>query len=384
MAKIRILIVDDAVVVRRLLSETLAHDPDIEVVGVAANGRIALQKIPQCTPDLVTLDVEMPEMDGLATLRELRRDYPVLPVIMFSTLTERGATATLDALTLGASDYVTKPANVGSVAAAIERIRAEMVPKIKGLCRRDKAMAIPAGAAPAKASPAPSANTAATALPRATGTPRRAALNLGRTIDVVAIGVSTGGPNALADLIPAIDAALGVPILITQHMPAVFTRFLAERLNQKAPFTVVEGADDMVVKPGEVYVAPGDFHMTVKRVGRDVRIALNQDPPENSCRPAVDVMMRSMPAIYGSRILAVILTGMGQDGLRGCELIREAGGRVIVQDEASSVVWGMPGFVARAGLAEAVLPLPDMARGISAIVSGVAARPALTLAGART
>src|SRR5262245_359492 len=313
MPKIRVLVVDDAVVIRRLVSDVLNAEPDFEVAGAAANGRIALQKIPQCNPDVVTLDIEMPEMDGLATLRELRRQYPVLPVIMFSTLTERGATATLDALTLGASDYVTKPANVGSVAAAIERIRAEMVPKIKGLCRRQD----PAAAAPPKVSlvPPPAAPIPKAPITARPATLAPAALTLGRAVDVVAIGVSTGGPNALADLIPALDANLGVPILITQHMPAVFTRFLADRLNQKAPFTVVEGADGMAVRPGEVYVAPGDFHMTVRRAGRDVTLALNQAPPENSCRPAVDVMMRSMPAVYGSRVLAVILTGMGQDGL---------------------------------------------------------------------
>ncbi len=370
MPKLRILIVDDAVVVRKLLSETLANEPDIEVAGVAANGRIALQKIPQCNPDLVTLDIEMPEMDGLQTLREIRKSYPALPVLMFSTLTERGAAATLDALTLGASDYVTKPANVGSVAVAIERIRAEMVPKIKALCRRDPEPP------PARPRPAPRPCTPA-ARPAPMGGPSLLAAATG--IGVVSIGVSTGGPNALAELMPSLPQALGVPVLITQHMPPMFTRFLAERLNEKCALTVREGAHGMVIRPGEAYVAPGDFHMTLARAGGEVRLALNQDPPESSCRPAVDVMMRSVVALYGARTLAVILTGMGQDGLRGCELVREAGGRVLAQDEATSVVWGMPGFVTRAGLADAVLPLSLLASAITSSVQGRAGRALLSI-----
>ncbi len=342
MSKLRVLIVDDAVVVRRILTDALGDDPEIEVVS-AANGRIALAKIPQVNPDLITLDMEMPEMDGIATLKEVRKAYPKLPVIMFSTLTERGAAATLDALTAGANDYVTKPANVGSVACAIARIKSELIPKIKSLCLKHQ----PAAPA-APTSPAPARLTAK---PVATGS---------GPVDVVAIGVSTGGPNALSALMPALTKQLNVPVVIVQHMPPIFTKLLADRLSEQAGYPILEGAQGMPLKPGQAYLAPGGSHMVVTKDGAGVHVSINTDPPENSCRPAVDVLFRSVASVYGPRALGVILTGMGSDGLRGCEHIREAGGQVIVQDEASSVVWGMPGYVARAGLAQQVLPLDQI------------------------
>jgi two-component system, chemotaxis family, protein-glutamate methylesterase/glutaminase len=337
MRKIRVLIVDDAVVIRRLVSDILSSDPEIEVVGTAANGSIGLAKIPQVNPDLITLDIEMPGMSGLETLAELRKTYPVLPVVMFSTLTERGASATLDALALGASDYVTKPANVGSVSAAQQAVRDTLVPKIKGLCARLLPQAFPPAPLPA---------------PRAPLVPRP-----GARIDALVIGVSTGGPNALAELVPQLPATLGVPVLIVQHMPPVFTKLLAERLDAKAPLRVAEGRTGELVVPDVAWIAPGGDHMVVARDGVSIRLRLNQDPPRNSCRPAVDPLFESAAEVWGAGTLAVVLTGMGQDGLRGCEAVREAGGHVLIQDEASSVVWGMPGAVARAGLADATLPL---------------------------
>jgi two-component system chemotaxis response regulator CheB len=392
-ARTRVLVVDDAVVVRRMLTDVLSAEADIEVSGVAANGKIALQKIAQGLPDVVTLDVEMPEMDGLATLREIRKTWPKLPVIMFSTLTERGAAATLDALALGASDYVTKPANVGSVTAAIAKIREELVPKVRALA----GVPPPSGGAPAARPPgspaAPGAAASGAAAPsgapgagaagsRPLGTMSWASAALasggarpgqsfGATSaaarigaerpSIVAIGVSTGGPNALAALLPALPGDLPVPVVIVQHMPPMFTRLLAERLHTQSKLTVVEGQAGMVLQAGTVYIAPGDFHMELQASGASVLLRLVQTPPENSCRPAVDVLFRSVARTYGARVLGVILTGMGQDGLRGCETIHEAGGRVVVQDEATSIVWGMPGFVARAGLAEKVLPLDTIA-----------------------
>jgi len=374
MARIRVLIVDDAVVVRRLVSDALAVDPDIEVVGTAANGRIALQKIPQVNPDILTMDVEMPDMNGIETVRALRKLYPALPVIMFSTLTERGGAATFDALAAGASDYVTKPANVGSVALAQQRVRDDLIPRIKTLVGRKAAPPPPAPRPVAVMPPAP--RPMVRMIP---GDTRPA---------VVAIGVSTGGPNALASLMPALPADLRVPIVIVQHMPPMFTRLLAERLNATSPLTVREAAHGMSVTPGTVTIAPGDFHMVLERHGTDVRVALNQAPPENSCRPAVDPLFRSVVTLYGARTLGVILTGMGQDGLRGCEGIREAGGTVLAQDEESSVVWGMPGFVTRAGLPDKVLPLSEMAAEITRRVSGMAtgwgAAPALASREARS
>ncbi len=350
MPKIRVLVVDDAVVVRKIVTDVLAADPEIEVVGTAANGRLALSKIAQLNPDLVTLDIEMPELDGLQTLVELRKTHRRLPVIMFSTLTERAASATLDALARGASDYVTKPSNVGSVGLAQERIREELIPKIKALC------GVKAPAAPAKAA-APAVKPAAT--------PARPALftrpALPTRVDILAIGVSTGGPNALAAVIPALPAEYPIPVVIVQHMPPVFTRFLAERLNASSPLTVKEGEEGAVVEPGTVWLAPGNYHMALRKDGDKVRLVLNQEAPENSCRPAVDPLFRSVAQLYGNRALGLILTGMGHDGLAGSETIRAAGGTVLAQDEASSVVWGMPGAVAGAGLADAILPLDKVA-----------------------
>ncbi len=342
MPKIRVLVVDDAVVVRRMVTDILSADPELEVVGVAANGRLALAKLDQLAPDLVTLDIEMPEMDGLETLVELRKLRPRLPVIMFSTLTERGASGTLEALARGASDYVTKPANVGSVTIAQARIREELIPKIKALCgrvSRPKPAVVPP-AAPPRVAPRPLI-------------PVRP--------EILAIGVSTGGPNALAEVIPALPAAFPLPVVIVQHMPPVFTRFLAERLNSTAALTVREGEDGALVEPGTVWIAPGNFHMVLRADGDRVRLALTQGPPENSCRPAVDPLFRSVAELYGARSLGVVLTGMGHDGMRGAEAIRAAQGQVLAQDEATSVVWGMPGAVVGAGLADRVLPLSQMA-----------------------
>jgi two-component system chemotaxis response regulator CheB len=342
--RIRILIVDDAVVVRRMVSDVLASDPELEVVGTAASGSIALQKIAQVNPDLVTLDVEMPGLSGIETLVELRKRHPMLPVIMFSTLTERGATTTLDALAAGASDYVTKPANVGSVSAAIQAVRESLIPKIKTLCWR---------VAPETKRPVSIRAAAAARATSEGGGPSR--------IDVLTIGTSTGGPNALNALLPALPGEFPLPILIVQHMPPVFTRILADRLSGKCGFPVSEAKHGDEVRPGQAWIAPGDHHMVLAREGRSLRIRLNQDTPENSCRPAVDPLFRSVAQVYGDRALAVVLTGMGYDGRRGAEAIRGAGGSVIAQDEATSVVWGMPGSVVEAGFANAVLPLDGIA-----------------------
>jgi two-component system chemotaxis response regulator CheB len=345
MSTIRVLVVDDSVVVRRMVSDTLKADPRLEVVGVAANGRIGLQKIPQVNPDVVTLDIEMPILDGLATLKELRRTWPRLPVIMFSTLTARGAEATLEALSLGASDYVTKPANVGSVSLAQERIREDLVPRIIALCARG---ATAPAVKPSVSAPLP---------PR----PPRVPGLRSEPVDVVAIGVSTGGPNALAKILPDLPADFPAPIVIVQHMPPLFTKFLADRLSAASRLRVREGVAGGVLEPGAVWIAPGNFHMIVERTGDVVSLGLHQEPQENSCRPSVDVLFRSVAEVYGSRSLSVVLTGMGQDGLRGAQTLHAAGATILAQDEATSVVWGMPGFVANAGLASAVLPLESIA-----------------------
>lgn len=373
--KIRVLVVDDAVVVRKLVTDVLAADPEIEVAGIAANGRIALQKIAQLAPDIVTLDIEMPEMDGLETIREIRKTWPALPVIMFSTLTERGATATLEALSRGASDYVTKPANVGSVLAAQRQVRDDLIPKLKAFCAgvlqtpRDAIVRV----APVVR------NTPLFVPPVETGAPRL-------PVGLLVIGSSTGGPNALAAIIPQLVAEFPVPVVIVQHMPPVFTRLLAERLMATSKLKVYEATDGARPVPGTVFIAQGNHHLVFKREDNVVSLQLTQDAPEHSCRPAVDVTFRSAAALFGSRVLGVMLTGMGQDGVIGSAAIREAGGQVIVQDEATSVVWGMPGNVARAGLANAIVPLNgivseiaqrvDAGRAMKGSRSATAVRPA--------
>lgn len=357
MPKIRVLVVDDSVVMRRMISDVLERDPQLEVVGVAANGRIALQKIPQVNPDLLTLDVEMPELDGVTTVRELRKTYPRLPVIMFSTLTLRGAETTLDALSAGANDYVTKPANLGSVTEGLQRLEGELIPRIKAHCRH---------LLPAEQPPLPPVLPVRTPPPGTAATiPKHSLAVPAARVAALCIGTSTGGPNALADVFTALRSQpLRLPILVVQHMPPLFTKMLAERLAAISGLPFHEGEDGQTVEPGHAYLAPGGKHMIVRREGTQVRVRLNEEPPENSCRPAVDVLFRSAVETYGAGVLGVIMTGMGQDGLRGCQLIREHGGRVLAQDEATSVVWGMPSYVVHAGLAEAVLPLPQLAPGI--------------------
>jgi len=347
MKKAKVLVVDDAMLIRRMVTDVLAADPAIEVVGEAINGRVALQKIAQLSPDLVTLDVEMPEMNGLQTLKEIRKTHPRLPVIMFSAVTERGAADTLEALHYGASDYVTKPAGAGGRDLAHARIREDLVPKIKSLCRL--ATGLPgAGAKKAGASRAPAPFTL-----RALG-PMISA-------DVVAISQSTGGPAALGEIAAKLPPEFRAPLIVVPHMAQMFTKFFAERLASQTRLRVVEPVNDQIAEPGVIYVAPGDFHLTVHRRNGAVVFALDQNPPQHAHRPAADVLLRSVAHTYGSRALALVLTGMGQDGLIGCEEITAAGGRVIVQDEPTSVVWEMPGLVARAGLADSVLPLGELA-----------------------
>ena len=344
--KIRVLVVDDSAVARMLVSTVLSDDPILEVVGVAANGQIALAKIPHLIPDLVTLDIEMPVMDGLETLVVLRKDYPNIPVIMFSSLTERGAAVTVEALALGACDYVSKPSNAGSSDEARLQLRDSLVPKIKAVCGVTREVT----------------TQSSQKWERQRTQPKE-------KIEIVAIGSSTGGPVALERVITKLPAAFPVPIVIVQHMPPLFTRSLADRLSTKSHIQFEEGTPGAQLASGKGWIAPGDFHMQLSDKGETPSIELNQGPPKNSCRPAVDVLFQSVVQRYGSGVLAIILTGMGQDGLLGCEMISNAGGQIVVQDEASSVVWGMPGAVAEAGFADRVLPLKGIAEEIVARVT---------------
>lgn len=340
--QIRVLVVDDSALVRRLVTTALGQAADIEVIGVARDGLEAVSRVDELKPDVVTLDIEMPHLDGLGALTRIREKHPRLPVIMFSTLTERGATATLDALSRGASDYVTKPSNTGQIADGIAAVRDQLVPRIRALAGLRKLT--PGAGGP---------------IVRRTRPPAP-----GPAVDALLVGCSTGGPDALARLLPCLPADLGVPVLVVQHMPPVFTAMLAQRLDKLSPLQVREAADGDEVRPGEVLIAPGDHHLRIRRSAGTVRAVLDQGPQENFCRPAVDVLFRSALEVYGAGALVTVLTGMGQDGLAGTRQLAAAGAPVLVQDEESSVVWGMPGAVAGAGLADDVLPLEELANRI--------------------
>jgi two-component system chemotaxis response regulator CheB len=345
MSKIRVLVVDDSIVVRKVITTELNGEPDIEVIGTASNGSIALQRLTQLNPDLVILDIEMPDMDGLTALRRMRQTHPKTRVIMFSSLTEKGAKETLEALALGASDYFAKPTGAGGLAETQRLIRESLAPSIRALCPLKSV-----GSAALSGSLLPS---------RGTDTFARSTARLDR-VDIVAIGASTGGPNALADLFATLPADFPVPIVIVQHMPPMFTKLLGERLARLSPIGTSEATGGEELLPRRALIAPGDQHMVVVRDGLKNRVMLHREPPENSCRPAVDPLFRSVASLYGPRSLGVILTGMGKDGLRGSQAIDTAGGQILAQDEASSVVWGMPGFVAKAGIADKVLPLSEI------------------------
>jgi two-component system chemotaxis response regulator CheB len=355
---IRVLVVDDSVVVRKIVTDVLSEDPAITVVGTAVNGRAALAKIEALKPDVITMDIEMPEMNGIEAVQAIRAKKLRTPIIMFSTLTERGASATLDALSAGANDYVTKPANVGSVQASMESVRAQLVPRIRALTGRPAAPAPEPG--PASARPgAPASAVLASRQPPAVPAPA-----VRKKPAVLVIGSSTGGPEALAKVLPLLPATLAVPVLLVQHMPPVFTTQFAARLDRLCALRVVEATDGAPVQPGTVHLAPGDFHLTVSSVARAQRTSLNKGAPENFCRPAVDVLFRSAVQAYDGAVLSVVLTGMGSDGRTGTGLVRASGGTVLAQDQATSVVWGMPGAVATAGYADEVLPLASVAEAI--------------------
>jgi two-component system chemotaxis response regulator CheB len=301
---------------------------------------MALDRVDQLNPDLITLDIEMPEMDGLVMLQELRRSGNAIPVVMFSTLTERGASATLEALSLGADDYVTKASNAGSLDVSLANLRQELTPKIRQFFKF-------AGFREAAAAPRASIPVRATVHSHAE---RRA----------VAIGVSTGGPAALARIVPQFPPAFPLPVFVVQHMPPLFTRLLAERLDSLTPLAVQEAADGQCVQPGNIYVAPGDRHMRVAGSPARALIALDQSAPLNSCRPAVDALFSSLADVYGPAVVAAVLTGMGHDGTSGAQRLAACGAYLVAQDEESSVVWGMPGSVVHAGVANEILPLDQL------------------------
>ena len=360
--KIAVLIVDDSTVMRRILATALTKDPEIEIVGFATNGEEAIQAVKKLNPQAVTMDIEMPVMDGITALKEIRKFAPRLPIIMFSTLTQAGARAAIDALMSGASDYVGKPAASLGMEEAFSVLNQTVIPKIKGLVRRsqssskllDKEVISDIKIQSERHVAAGGAKVSLSALQAR-----------GKEVEAVCIGISTGGPVALVKLFEDLNRPVSFPIFIVQHMPPMFTSVLAQRLNSMGKLPVVEAQHDQKVEPGNVYIAPGGLHMNLKKLPLgNIVISLEDTPPENSCKPAVDVLLRAVARIYGANSLSIIMTGMGQDGLKGVREIRTAGGGVCVQDQESSVVWGMPGAIVHEGLHQKVLPLSQIAHEI--------------------
>ena len=359
---IRVMVVDDSAVIRGLISSMLEAEAGVRVVASCANGLAAVQMVPRADPDVVILDIEMPVMDGITALPRIIQARPGTNVIIASTLSQRNAEISLQALALGAADYIPKPeaAHIGS---GVE-FKRELIEKVRLFGHRSIAKRAnqphPAPATSAPAQPHLVGHAAAAPRPPIAKTPvalrRAGALKP----QILAIGSSTGGPQALNAFLKDMPMAIGVPIVITQHMPPTFTSILAQHVGKASGWPAREAQDGETIQAGNIYVAPGDHHMLIDRKGLHSVVRLTKDPPENFCRPAVDPMLRSLAQAYGARILTVILTGMGSDGCKGAEQVVAAGGTVIAQDEESSVVWGMPGAVATAGLCSAVLPLSEL------------------------
>lgn len=353
---IKVILVDDSVIIRGFYRRMLASEPDIEVVADAGNGEQAVERLRRTPADVMILDVEMPVMDGLAAIPHLLTVQPDLKIIMSSTLTARNAEISVKAMSAGACEYVQKPSAKGEIATE-QSFRRDLMEKVRhlGVARRRAAQDAD------RPIPVPARTTASVSWARSRAD--EVALRTPGTLrpQVIAIGSSTGGPQALQTVLAALNPRIGLPVVVTQHMPAAFTRILAEHLDRKTAWSCREAADGDALVPGEVLVAPGGFHMLVKVVDGGHVVTMNQDPPENFCRPAVDPMFRSVAGVFGGHVLAIILTGMGTDGTQGAKVIIEKGGTVIAQDEETSVVWGMPGSAAAAGTCSAVLPLPGIA-----------------------
>jgi two-component system chemotaxis response regulator CheB len=354
----RVVVVDDSAIIRGLLARTLESDPEIAVVETVSNGQLAIAAVKRSAPDVVVLDIEMPVMDGLTALPEIMKADPQVKVIMASTLTLRNADISLRALALGAADYIPKPTSAGDISQGYD-FKRDLIAKVKALGAARRASGPPG---------TPTRRPAAGLAPAVAGQPpsvyRGASIKLREAPSivpaVVAIGSSTGGPQALFQLLPALAKDVRQPILITQHMPATFTTILADHIQKLTGRPCAEAVDGEPLVAGKIYVAPGNYHMLVAPGDGGNVIRLTQTPPENFCRPAVDPMLRSLAQVFGRNVLAVILTGMGQDGLKGGEAVVAAGGAVIAQDAATSVVWGMPGAVATAGICSAVLPIQEI------------------------
>lgn len=374
---IRVLICDDSATMRTLITSAIEGLPPIKVVGKGKHGGEAVQLFVEKRPDVVVLDVEMPVMDGIDAARAIRAISADIPIIMFSSLTKSGAEATLDALQTGATDFATKPNGMGDIEAATNQVSSELGQKIlhygrgaQSSCQTVKPRVAVQTPPKAGSMTTPGSRTPlrSGATPAVAGTPPQAASTPTgiATASAVAIGVSTGGPEALVKVLSGMPKPFNVPVLIAQHMPATFTGLLAKRLTAQTGHMVKEALHQHEIKAGEIWLAPGDYHLTVQRRGSSIRTHLDQNPPENSCRPAVDPLFRSMAACFGKHALGVVLTGMGKDGTEGAKEIKAAGGQVYAQNEKSCLVYGMPREVIEAGCADQIFCVAEMGRHIAA------------------
>jgi two-component system chemotaxis response regulator CheB len=357
------MVVDDSAVVRGLITRTLQSDSRLELVASCSNGEMAIAQAARKTPDVVVLDIEMPVMDGLAALPGILAASPATRVIMASTLTQRNAAVSLRALSLGAADYIAKPTS--DKLGANETFHRELIDKTIALGRAKPAPQPARTVVPFSAQPSPARPSTAQSFP--------VRISTGRRPRIIAIGSSTGGPQALLTLLGNLSPTVQCPIVIAQHMPATFTTVLAQHIARASGRPCVEASDGMQVRAGEILLAPGDYHMQIAREADRIVARLSQTAPENFCRPSVDPLFRSVAQLYGADACAVVLTGMGSDGCKGARVIATAGAPVIAQDEATSVVWGMPGAVANAGICSAVLPLPMIAGHLAGLFQGAAA-----------
>lgn len=359
---IRVMLCDDSGTMRRLIKKSIELDPGIKVVAEAKHGKECVSMLPKVRPDAVILDVEMPVMDGIDTVKAIRKIEKSLPIIMFSSLTSKGAEATFDAMQAGANSFATKPQATGHVDGAFKQVKESLIPQLKSLTRRKP---VSRAGIISKAPKAAKKEKQATSISDDSARSNVSSIRIPTRTDIIAIGVSTGGPDALEEVLSQLPKKFGKPIVITQHMPAVFTKMLAQRLSDKTGLDVREAEQGQMLRPDQILIAPGDFHLEFQRKGTAVHVSLTQEPPENSCRPAVDPMFRSIARIYGQRALGIVLTGMGRDGTDGAQALKAAGAQIYVQDESTSTVWGMPRKVFEAGFADRVMPLDEIGKTIA-------------------
>jgi len=367
---IKVLVVDDSNVVQRMICEILSEDSEIEVVGTAKHGREGLDKVEELAPHVVVLDMEMPLMDGLEMLRELRQTHKISPaVIIFSHLTERGAEITLDALALGAQDFITKPRAFGDYQEVMQLMRGMLIEKVKLFGKlqvkrqQRKAKQNPQESVKIQPKSEPSTKVVPSSDPTA---------STGSNVlpEIIAIGVSVGGPPALTELLSNLTPDLSVPVVVVQHMPALYIEHFARRVDAQSQVKVVEAVHGQQLEPATVYIAPGDFHMVLEKLGEYNCLFTKKEEPVHACRPSIDVLFQSVSKVYGKKSLCVILTGVGKDGVDGCRAIHKSGGRVIAQDEETSLVWGTPGKVVELGISNEVLPISDIAPAITEHCTG--------------